>query len=57
MPATGPYLLLGLAAIAFFPLALVISLIVRRRNLDRDHALLDELEQDADSDPSQGSNT
>ena len=44
MPATGPYLLLGLAAIAFFPLALVISLIVRRRNLDRDHEMLDKIE-------------
>lgn len=57
MPATEPYLLLGLAAIAFFLLALVISLVVRRHNLDRDNAMLDELEYGEHSAQTSGSKT
>ncbi len=57
MPATEPYLLLGLAAIVCFLLALVISLVLRRRNLDRDNVMLDELESGEHSEQTSGSKT
>lgn len=44
MPATEAYLLLGLAAIAGIPLLFIASMVWRRRDLERDHAMLDRLE-------------
>ena len=44
MPDTAAYLYLGLAAIAFILLVFIVSMLLRRRNLEQDHALLDQLE-------------
>lgn len=45
MPDTTLYLYLGLAAIAFILLVFSVSVLIRRRNLDQDHQLLDQLER------------
>lgn len=45
MPDTALYLYLGLAAIAFILLVFIVSVLMRRRNLDQDHHLLDQLER------------
>lgn len=45
MPDTAAYLYLGLAAIAFILLVFIVSMLLRRRNLEQDHALLDQLER------------
>ncbi len=52
MPDTRAYLLLGLVVIALFLAAQVISLVLRRRIIERDNALLDELERDGTGTPS-----
>ena len=57
MPATEPYLLLGLTAITTFPLLLGASIVLRRRNLERDHDMLDELENHQPSESSHGSDS
>jgi general stress protein CsbA len=46
MPDTGTYLILGLAATALIIGFLVISMVVRQRNLDRDLELIRELKED-----------
>ena len=43
MPDTAAYLYLGLAAIAFILLLFIVGMLLRRRNLEQDHALLDQL--------------
>ena len=45
MPDTAAYLYLGLAAIAFILLVFIVGMLLRRRNLEQDHALLDQLER------------
>ncbi|MCE2489393.1 MAG: hypothetical protein J4G17_05395 [Anaerolineae bacterium] len=45
MPDTIAYLYLGLAAIAFILLLFVVSMLMRRRNLEQDHRVLDQLER------------
>ena len=45
MPDTALYLVLGLAAVAFILLVFIVSVLARRRNLEQDHDLLDQLER------------
>ena len=45
MPDTALYLYLGLAAIACILLAFIAGMLLRRRNLEQDHALLDQVER------------
>jgi hypothetical protein len=43
MPDTGAYLILGLAAVTLIVGLLIVSMIVRQRNLDRDLDLIEQL--------------